>query len=124
MGRTERAKGTSPCFEIISHSETSPSPRHALSSKGHPQGARAFQHVDGAVRADGLVWGTYIHGVFDQPGFRREWLNRVRIRKHLQARDVEVSRTVSARLSHALDRWADHVEQYCDVGNIFSVLEA
>ncbi len=116
MGVTERAKGVSPCFEVISHSETFPSPQPS------PQGAREFQDVDGAMSADGFVWGTYIHGVFDQPEFRREWLNRARVRKHLQPFDVEVSRTVSARLSHALDRWADHVEMYLMMEPLFSAI--
>ena len=74
------------------------------------------------MSADGFVWGTYIHGVFDQPGFRRAWLNRARVRKHLQPLDVEVSRTVSARLSHALDRWADHVGTFINMKAIFSVI--
>ncbi|MHB1416886.1 MAG: hypothetical protein ACYC1C_16690 [Chloroflexota bacterium] len=33
--------------------------------------------LDGAVSADGLVCGTYLHGLFDRQGFRRrllEWL--------------------------------------------------
>jgi adenosylcobyric acid synthase len=29
---------------------------------------------DGAATADGKVWGTYLHGVFDLPAFRRGWL--------------------------------------------------
>ena len=117
MGETKRAEGVSPCFEIIPRSETSPSPQPS------PQGAREFQDVDGAMSANGLVWGTYIHGVFDQSGFRRAWLNRVRIRKNLQPLAVEVSRTVSARLSHALDRWADHVEKHLTMEPIFAAIE-
>jgi adenosylcobyric acid synthase len=70
-----------------------------------------------------MVWGTYIHGVFDQPVFRRQWLNSVRMRKKLHPLELEVSQSVSTRLGSALDRWADHVEQYCDVKNIFSVLK-
>ena len=79
--------------------------------------------MDGAMSADGLVWGTYIHGVFDQPGFRREWLNRVRVRKNLQALDVETSQAVSNRLVHAIDRWADHVEDHLTMKPIFSAIE-
>ncbi len=91
--------------------------------KPSPQGARDFQSLDGAMSADGLVWGTYIHGVFDQPGFRREWLNRVRGRKNLQALDMETSQAVSNRLVHAIDRWADHVGTYLNMKPIFSAIE-
>ncbi len=117
MGVTVRGNGVLPCFEIISHSENFPSP------KPSPQGARDFQSLDGAMSADGLVWGTYIHGVFDQPGFRREWLNRVRGRKNLQALDMETSQAVSNRLVHAIDRWADHVGTYLNMKPIFSAIE-
>jgi adenosylcobyric acid synthase len=30
--------------------------------------------MDGAVSVDGAIWGTYFHGVFDSPGFRRSFL--------------------------------------------------
>jgi adenosylcobyric acid synthase len=119
MGVTVRDNGVLPCFQIISHSETFPSPQPSS------QEAREFQSLglDGAMSSDGLVWGTYIHGVFDQPGFRREWLNRVRVRKNLQALDVETSQAVSNRLVHAIDRWADHVGTYLDMQPIFSAIE-
>ncbi len=123
MGVTTRANGVVPCFEIISHSEIFPSPQHVLSSKEHLQGAREFQSRDGAISANGLVWGTYIHGVFDQPEFRRQWLNRVRIRKNLQPIDVGTSQAVSERFDHALDRWADHVENHLTMKPIFSAIE-
>jgi adenosylcobyric acid synthase len=117
MGVTVRGNGVLPCFQIISHSDTFSSPKPSF------QEAREFQHLDGAMSSDGLVWGTYIHGVFDQPGFRREWLNRVRIRKNLQPLNVETSQAVSNRLVHAIDRWADHVGAYLDMQPIFSAIE-
>jgi len=123
MGVTVRSQGILPCFEIISQTETVPAPQRDLSSKDHPQGVREFQGLDGAKNADGMVWGTYIHGVFDQPGFRREWLNRARIRKTLPPLDVEVSGRVSARLTQALDRWADHVGTYINTKPIFTAIE-
>jgi adenosylcobyric acid synthase len=117
MGVTVKGNGVLPCFKIISHSETFPSPQPSS------QESREFQCLDGAMSADGLVWGTYIHGVFDQPGFRREWLNRVRVRKNLPPLDVGTSQAVSERLVQAIDRWADHVGTYLNMKPIFSAIE-
>ncbi len=107
MGRTTREKTVSPCFQI-------------LSDEAQPSSGQSTQREDGAMRTDGLVWGTYIHGVFDQPDFRREWLNRVRIRKNLQTLDLKTSQAVSERLVHALDRWADHVSTYLNMKPILA----
>jgi len=106
MGVTIRRKTVPPCF-------------HIFRDDREPLGT-SEQRADGAMRADGLVWGTYIHGVFDQPGFRRQWLNRVRARKNLRPLDAEISRVVSGRLGQALDRWADHVESHLTMEPIFS----
>lgn len=38
---------------------------------------RSGQEVDvedGATTADGTIWGTYLHGLFADDGFRRQWL--------------------------------------------------
>jgi adenosylcobyric acid synthase len=39
------------------------------------------ERFDGAKSEDGLVWGTYLHGVFDAPSFRRDFLNKLRKRR-------------------------------------------
>jgi adenosylcobyric acid synthase len=123
MGKTTSATGVLPCFEVIGYAESSPSHQRVLSSKERPQGVRESTRLDGAMGADGMVWGTYIHGVFDQPGFRRQWLNRVRARKQLPALAVEVSRAVSSRLDQALDRWADHVAAHLHVESLYSAIK-
>jgi len=105
MGITHRNSG-SPCFQMVER----------------PGGGEGDPQVDGAMSSDGWVWGTYIHGVFDQPGFRRSWLNRIRQRKGLLALDVSVSQSVSRRMSTALDRWAEHVAQHVNVSHILSYL--
>ena len=43
---------------------------------------------DGAVSNDGKIWGTYIHGIFDNDGFRTIFLNNIRVRKGLPEKGV------------------------------------
>ncbi|MDO8785782.1 MAG: cobyric acid synthase [Syntrophales bacterium] len=38
---------------------------------------------DGFISDDGRVWGTYIHGIFDNDDFRREFVRRVKSEKSL-----------------------------------------
>ncbi len=108
MGVTRRGDAR-PCFRVSLPYD---------SSEQNPLPAASF---DGAVGHDGLVWGTYIHGVFDRPGFRRTWLNRIRRRKGWEPLGVDTSETVSRRLDGELDRWADHVERHLDLVPLFSI---
>jgi len=107
MGVTHRGKD-GPCFQV-SRSQAS----------SEPTGGPSAESFDGAVNCTGLVWGTYIHGVFDQPGFRRAWLNRIRRRKSWTALDVDASESASDRLDGELDRWADHVAKHLDLHPLF-----
>ena len=106
MGRTRRTDGLSR-FKL------------APSSSYNGGGGMKADHEetadeDGTVHPNGLVWGTYIHGLFDGPEFRRYWLNSVRLRKGLPPLDASVSAETTTRLAAQLDRWADHVKQYVD----------
>lgn len=103
-----------PCFRIRR--------RAGRGGATHQLVATSEEECDGAIRKDGLVWGTYIHGVFDQPSFRRMWLNRVRVRKRLPPRDELASRVVTTRLHGELDRWADHLNIHLDVSNLIRSL--
>ena len=101
VGLTSRRQG-SPCFRIFDE---------------------GGDREDGAVSSDGLVWGTYIHGVFDDPSFRRAWINRVRTRKGLAPNEIADSRNVTQRLASALDYWADHVARHVDMKTVFQALQ-
>ena len=101
VGLTAR-RGGAPCFRVLDE---------------------AGDREDGAVSADGLVWGTYIHGVFDDPPFRRAWLNHVRARKGLAPRPVADSMDVTQRLTSALDEWADHVARHVDMTAVCQALQ-
>ena len=112
MGKTQSGQGSLPCFEILSREHSS----FSAPPDTYPES------FEGAMSHDRLVWGSYIHGVFDSPDFRRVWLNRVRARKNLSPLEVAESRLVSARWEQALDRWADHVGRHLNMAPIFSAL--
>jgi adenosylcobyric acid synthase len=106
MGRTSRETGN-PCFHVDS------SEIWGSHAKGD----------EGAASASGLVWGTSIHGLFDQAGFRRGWLNRARARKGLPPVSLHASELVTTQLRAELDRWADHIEQHVNMDAIYAVFE-
>jgi cobyric acid synthase len=37
--------------------------------------------IIGAGLPGGLVWGTYLHGIFDSDAFRRWFIDRLRVRR-------------------------------------------
>lgn len=64
------------------------------------------------------IWGTYLHGVFDADGFRRWFLNRLRLRKGWPESIVQTCYD----LEPALDRLADHVRASMNMDRIYQVL--
>lgn len=107
MGVTYRGND-GPCFQVSRVQDVS-----------NPTNRPLAESLDGAVSSTGLVWGTYIHGVFDQPDFRRAWLNRIRRRKGWETLDLDASESISRRLDGELDRWADHVAKHLDLQPLF-----
>ncbi len=50
------------------------------------------QRNDGAISSDGSVWGTYLHGVFDNDHWTRHLLNKIRTQKGLpELNNVKIS---------------------------------
>ncbi|WP_407176256.1 cobyric acid synthase [Bradyrhizobium sp. STM 3562] len=79
-----------------------------------PDLARPFSFVngapEGAVSADGLVHGTYLHGLFTADAFRRAFLAGL---------GIEASgEQYRARIESALDALADHIERHLDVDGL------
>lgn len=66
MGRTE-LRNEKYMFEIIRREE------------------KRTSAPDGFISSDGRVWGTYIHGIFDNDGFREDFVNRVMLTKGISA---------------------------------------
>ena len=77
------------------------------------------QHPRRICAHDGRLFGTYLHGLFDQAPFRRWWLNRLRTSK--DGRDCR--RRTGCPSMHALIGLADFVEQHLSVSILDRLLE-
>jgi len=64
------------------------------------------------------IWGTYLHGLFDNDGFRHFWLNRLRKAKGLGP----LNNRPSFDLNWKLDKLADLVEKNMDLDYILKHL--
>ncbi|MGE4443298.1 MAG: cobyric acid synthase [Desulfomicrobium sp.] len=71
-------------------------------------------------RDDAMVWGTYLHGVFDADEVRRSFLDRLRRRKGLEPLGAV---QVAYDLEAALDRLALAVRESLDMERIYRLLE-
>ncbi len=74
---------------------------------------------DGWCANGGQIAGTYLHGIFDLPGFRGNFLNSIRKAKGLKPKAPKQGRLTKLR---QYDRLADHFEAHCDVDKILSNL--
>ena len=87
-GESRVGEGTLPFGEIIERSD------------------QAVRIADGARSEDGSVWGTYVHGVFENDGFRHGWLRVLGWSGPLVA--------TTALRNGEYDRLADAVEEAVD----------
>ena len=103
MGRTEFVGPVQPAFSIVQRS-------------GEP-----VESADGVVSDNGLVLGTYLHGIFDNDEFRRSVLDALRLRKGLPALSGG-SPKYSEQKEAAYDRLADLVRANLDMAAIRRVM--
>ena len=57
------------------------------------------------------LWGTYLHGIFDNGKWRRDWLNQIRSRRHLSPITTDVPDYASQR-EEIFDKLADSISEY------------
>ncbi len=97
MGRTELGEDVRPMFEV--------------------QEETGRFHGDGAVSQDGKVWGTYIHGIFENDGFRTVLLET------LGARPAGTpGLSYSDLKERGYELLADHLEDSIDMDYIMAQL--
>lgn len=85
------------------------------------QGENAVNIWDGALSEDGRIFGTYLHGVFDHDGFRRQFLNVLRLHKGL--RPLPVQRNRHLEKERAYDRLAETVRKSLDMKKLAAIME-
>lgn len=102
MGRTEFTGPVQPAFTITSRS-------------GQP-----CYHDDGVVRPDGLVMGTYIHGIFDNDKYRRAVVNALRVRKGLAP--LATVTDIQAKKQANYDRLAEVVRKSLNMELLYRIM--
>ncbi|MDF2571410.1 MAG: cobQ [Sporomusa sp.] len=102
MGRTQFLTPVDPAFTITTRSN------------------EQVQMTDGAVSADGLVMGTYIHGIFDNDAYRRAVLDALRVRKGLSP--LGITQDTQARKDAAYDRLAGVVRQSMNIELVYRIM--
>ncbi len=80
------------------------------------RGGERVSLVDGAVRADGMVAGCYIHGLFDSDAFRAALLGAIGRQRGRRLAFARFGRGA------AFDRLAAHVRVHLDIPAIYRLL--
>ncbi|KYZ76719.1 cobalamin biosynthesis protein CobQ [Anaerosporomusa subterranea] len=102
MGRTEFLGPVIPAFTITSRSGS------------------VHNCADGVVRSDGLVMGTYIHGIFDNDEYRRTVIDNLRTRKGLAP--LKTVQDTQARKQESYNRLAETVKNSLDMGLVHRIM--
>lgn len=75
--------------------------------------------LDGSQK--GNVWGTYVHGIFDNNTFRRNLINLLRLKKGLQP--LEETIDYSKLRDDSLNRWAGIIRDSIDMKYIEGIID-
>jgi cobyric acid synthase CobQ len=107
----------------IHHGETELEPgQGATVLLARPDGrALSYGLDDEALAASGFprVWGTYLHGVFDEDGFRRAFVDSLRMAKGLPPLGAPQTRF---GLEPALERLAASLRKHLDMNRVYQAL--
>lgn len=74
---------------------------------------------DGAVSEDGSIWGTYIHGIFDNDMFRVLFLNKIRASKGLPMQEAI---PFKEKKNEGIKRLAEVVSKSVDMHRFYSII--
>ncbi|MFC1479377.1 cobyric acid synthase [Planctomycetota bacterium] len=100
-GRTEYSQDLSPVFEIVK-------------SRG-----KGVSVKDGGKNLSGTIWGTYLHGVFDNDEFRQTFLNKAAKRGEIPA----PSQNSTFNQDKEFDKLASLLRENIDMEYIYKIIE-
>lgn len=78
----------------------------------------AAKKEDGAVSKDGRIWGTYIHGIFDNDKFRTGFLSKIRLEKGAPFQEIA---SYQDKKDEGIKRLADAVSRNIDVRSLYKI---
>jgi adenosylcobyric acid synthase len=90
---------------------------HAFDIVETPEGPAGYP--DGAVNEKGTVFGTYLHGLFDNDGFRRVFLDN--LRKYWGLKTTGSGAVLSRDREY--DKLADLVRSHLDIPAVYRIME-
>lgn len=106
MGRTEYSGSSRPLFRLTREEDV---------------GDGGVE--DGVYSADGRLFGTYLHGLFENGQFRWLWLNFLRRRKGLPELTAEEGALDYWEVREKnLDQWARVVRQNLDIAEVMAII--
>ncbi|NTV50388.1 MAG: cobyric acid synthase [Geobacteraceae bacterium] len=81
------------------------------------RGAAAVSVEDGAVSPDGRIFGTYLHGLFENSMFLEIYLNRIRLEKGMPLR-FETDKQLQ---QDPFEQLADQLEKHLDLPRLMTI---
>ncbi len=104
MGRTTLLEGASPVFTIFERS------------------GKKTELKDGAISKDGKVWGTYIHGLFDNASFRQCLLNHLRKQKGVIEVEKDKEEPITAYKNSQYNKLAQLVRANLNMEKVYRII--
>ncbi|MDD5772699.1 MAG: cobyric acid synthase [bacterium] len=80
---------------------------------------KKVRYFDGIVSGNKQVYGTYLHGIFDNNSFRRDFLNRIRSKKGWPV----LSQTTDFNVDMEFDKLADVIRKNIDMDYLYKTMK-
>jgi adenosylcobyric acid synthase len=87
------------------------------------EGDGAARFDDGARSGEGRVWGTYLHGLFDAPGFRRAFIRDIRPDLAVEEGNESADCDAAAFRDRQYDALADHFRKHMDIARLCAIAD-